>query len=393
MLRNALIVFIAATATAARPHLRRSPLLTAQEPTTAAAEAVHRMVVRDRGGYTIATRFAAAEAAAVTVPKPGDLWWEGVPSESDRSAGLGRYVAACAAWFVSFAAWLGLATYTNRLRWLASVDDFCASPNAPPVVLLGFRLCALALVLAVKLKVWLAPATLYQYETLERAPVRLRIRGLWRSQGLTSWSWLLIGAYFAVAAALQGGAMLRGGGGGGVPTAWANIARVLLGCAWAFSLMVTTVVTFVLIPSKAKKGLDLSMFFSTEALLMHNANVLLMAVELLNNGVALDFYHTPFGIAFGVVYVLWHHLYRYRRTHTLLYFFLSWQSPHALKVLAALVAAFAVFFGLGVLLTEAVRPTAIGAPLTLLLVASIMRLRPPKERQLGADGNPVQMLA
>ena len=215
MIRNLLIVFIAATATAARPHLRRS-LLTAQEPTTAAAEAVHRMVVRDRGGYTIATRFAAAEAAAVTVPKPGDPWWEGVPSESDRSAGLGRYVAACAAWFVSFAAWLGIATYTNRLRWLASVDDFCASPNAPPVVLLGFRLCALALVLAVKLKVWLAPATLYQYETLERAPVRLRIRGLWRSQGLTSWSWLLIGAYFAVAAALQGGAMLRGGGGGGV---------------------------------------------------------------------------------------------------------------------------------------------------------------------------------
>ena len=122
-------------------------------------------------------------------------------------------------------------------------------------------------------------------------------------------------------------------------------------------------------------------------------NVLLMAIELLNNGVALDFHHTPFGIAFGVVYVLWHHLYRYRRTHTLLYFFLSWQSPHALKVLAALVAAFAVFFGLGVLLTEAVRPTAIGAPLTLLLVASIMRLRPPKERRLGEDGNPIGMLA
>ena len=352
------------------------------------------MVVRDRGGYTIATRFAAAEAAVVTVPKPGDPWWEGVPSESDRSAGLGRYVAACAAWFVSFAAWLGLATYTNRLRWLASVDDFCASPNAPPVVLLGFRLCALALVLAVKLKVWLAPATLYQYETLERAPVRLRIRGLWRSQGLTSWSWLLIGAYFAVAAALQGGAMLRGGGGGGVPTAWANIARVLLGCAWAFSLMVTTVVTFVLIPSKAKKGLDLSMFFSTEALLMHNANVLLMATELLLDGATLDIHHTPFGVAFGFAYVLWHHLYRFRRTHTLLYFFLSWQSPHALRVLAALVAAFAAFFGLGVLLTEVVRPSAIGAPLTLLLVASIMRLRPPATARLhGAEGNPITMLS
>ena len=63
MIRNVLILFIAATATAARPHLRRSPLLAAEQPTTAAAEAVHRMVVRDRGGYTIATRFAAAEAA------------------------------------------------------------------------------------------------------------------------------------------------------------------------------------------------------------------------------------------------------------------------------------------------------------------------------------------
>ena len=53
--------------------------------------------------------------------------------------------------------------------------------------------------------------------------------------------------------------------------------------------------------------------------------------------------------------MFWHQFVRYHRTRTLLYFFLNWQSPHALKILLALLSAIALFFGVGYLLSNLVR--------------------------------------
>ena len=50
--------------------------------------------------------------------------------------------------------------------------------------------------------------------------------------------------------------------------------------------------------------------------------------------------------------MFWHQFVRYHRTRTLLYFFLNWQSPHALKILLALLSAIALFFGVGYLLSN-----------------------------------------
>ena len=62
-----------------------------------------------------------------------------------------------------------------------------------------------------------------------------------------------------------------------------------------------------------------------------------------------------FVVLVGCVYLLWHQFIRYRLTRTLIYPFLSWQSPHAFKIASALVGGLAVYFLLGGLITEYVQ--------------------------------------
>ena len=74
-------------------------------------------------------------------------------------------------------------------------------------------------------------------------------------------------------------------------------------------------------------------------LLMHNANALLLVIDLLLGKLHVDVRDIAYCLLFGATYVFWHQFVRYHRTRTLLYFFLNWQSPHALKILLALLSA------------------------------------------------------
>ena len=151
------------------------------------------------------------------------------------------------------------------------------------------------------------------------------------------------------------------------------MAVLLLGVSSTYAMMVTTIVTFVLIPSKARraKALQLDLFCGFFPLIMHNANLILMVAELLLSGMHVDARHLPFAILFGATYACWHQFVRWRLTHTLVYYFLSWKHPHSIKISLGLLASSAVYFGLAWSITEVLRPKPWGAPLAIALTFAV----------------------
>eukprot|EP00965_Chrysotila_dentata_P237887 6202177-Pleurochrysis_carterae.AAC.4 len=171
---------------------------------------------------------------------------------------------------------------------LTSMAQVAASPVLPSSALLAFRCCAVAVL------VW----TIYIDQTdptpLTITPVRwegsslegasILMRGSTKFITFTVQCWTLHVVYFSGAVCC----MLFERLDVYVSPTVSNIVGAGLSCAYetsfACALLTTVCVTFVLIPDHAKRGVDPTpMFFSLKALLMHNANVVLMASELLFN--------------------------------------------------------------------------------------------------------------
>lgn len=68
--------------------------------------------------------------------------------------------------------------------------------------------------------------------------------------------------------------------------------------------LVSVVVTFVLIPGGKQQGLPTANFFKVLPLLMHNANVVFMALELVLNRIPFCAMHFPFVLIYGSAYVI-----------------------------------------------------------------------------------------
>ena len=98
--------------------------------------------------------------------------------------------------------------------------------------------------------------------------------------------------------------------------------------AFGTSYLVTTVVTFVLVPADKKKGIFPSKFSYFYPLLMHNTNVIIMLVEFLLNKIPFAFAHFPFIVFFGQLYVLFS-VWLHSRIGVFYYFFLDYEAPYA----------------------------------------------------------------
>lgn len=335
----------------------------------------------------------------------GERWWPEGESDAAALRGRGWYALYIAA-IVAFAALLLIHAPPPCTSTLAAA---ATSDLVAPGVLLLFRGAAFSLVLGVLISLWRKEVTV-TLETVDRRDVVLVSSGLWRFQGLTQWQFITIGVYFGLTSGLTYLGMRTPPEAleqqGWDTAAWppACTAASLLGVALSLALLTTSVTSFVLIPWALKKeraspnpgeskpgegkpgegaaqssnlSSNLAMFFSAEALLMHNANALLLVIDLLLGQLHVDVRDIAYCLLFGATYVFWHQFVRYQRTRTLLYFFLNWQSPHALKILLALLSAIALFFGVGYLLSEHLRGTRWGAQVALLGLLCIMRVRPP----------------
>lgn len=267
--------------------------------------------------------------------------------------------------------------------WTTSPADVATSAFLAPAWLGVFRGVSALLVLAVILYLVFGPAKSQSESRLDGNEIFLRISGWWRLGGLTQSGWILVGLYMALASALTFAVWLNPDASANKqPSTLACAASSLLGVAFGFSLLITTVVTFVLVPLDHAAGHSVAGYFGTADLILHNANVALMTLEVLLGSLAVDFSDVAFVVLFGCAYLVWHQFVRYRLTRTLIYSFLSWQSPHAFKIASALVAGLSFYFLLGGLITEYVRPQPWGPPVVLLATCLIMRFRPPAGARL-----------
>lgn len=108
-----------------------------------------------------------------------------------------------------------------------------------------------------------------------------------------------------------------------------KIAWISYEISFPISFLVSMVVTYVLIPTAKKSELPVHAFFKPLPLIMHNANVLFMSIEFMTNQLPFNFWHFPFLVFYGMIYIvfswIWHH---YRGIYY--YFFLDYERKDAL---------------------------------------------------------------
>eukprot|EP00474_Spongospora_subterranea_P010026 CRZ10484.1 hypothetical protein [Spongospora subterranea] len=188
----------------------------------------------------------------------------------------------------------------------------------------------------------------------------------------TTWSWCLQGAYFAGILSLQTGLITH-------PSA-VTCTLVAFEAALSLALLVTTVVTFVLIPSSIRVGADPSSFFTLPALLMHNANVVMIVFELLVNKTVVNIAHLPFAILYGIIYVVFSWILA-QKTGVFFYFFLNYNYSRPVTALLLLVGTLSVFFAMSVGISKIVADPLhhpIVFPLVAVGTLFICTVRSPK---------------
>ena len=124
--------------------------------------------------------------------------------------------------------------------------------------------------------------------------------------------------------------------------------------SFAMSFMVTTVVTFILIPTAMKRNMPYDNFFKIFPLLMHNINVVFMVTELFCNKLPILMSHNALCFYWGMAYTLFA-MYWYRLHGFFFYFFLDFSKPLAPVWTWILIGIYSLFFSSGHYLSLLVR--------------------------------------
>ena len=192
--------------------------------------------------------------------------------------------------------------------------DLATSPYLPTRALLLMRACfALAVGTSLRSSLWDPQPVrfnLITYAGTRLAPRSANFQGLERLTTYTVQCWALQLLYFTLAAAASalhlagGGAVVAGGI--SLPSALCRAVHILYQLVVQTSLLVTCVVTFVLLPTRLRRGdvVGARRMLGLRPQLMHNANLAFAASELLYNNLPVLPTHFVFGALFGVQYVL-----------------------------------------------------------------------------------------
>ena len=247
------------------------------------------------------------------VPTLGDeKWWLDDPVARNRqpAPGIRRDLALVAVVSTLCVASIVQLSLRGTLHWTASTAEVATSELAPRWALAAWRTAA-AVGCSVLTVARCSVSSIGSFEDLDRRLLRFRARGIWRFQGLTGWSWLLINFYFVLTAVITIAPTSP------TPSLVAVTSQVVLGTAFAFALLVTAVVSFVLIPQRLAKAPTNREYFRPQPLIMHNANVALMGTEICLSTLRVPLAQLPFALLFGIAYLAWHNTWRYRTTRTL----------------------------------------------------------------------------
>ena len=121
---------------------------------------------------------------------------------------------------------------------------------------------------------------------------------------------------------------------------------VLYEVSFSLAFLVTSVVTFILIPFGKSKGLPVDNFFRPLPLMMHNLNVLFVSLDMILNKINFFAMHFPFVVMIGISYVIFS-WYWYHKKGIFYYFFLDYNGPRSVLWHSGLLIAVALFFFAG----------------------------------------------
>ncbi len=167
---------------------------------------------------------------------------------------------------------------------------------------------------------------------------RVHIKGTQRFTMFTVWSWCVQLLYFGLSSYLT---FIDGSN-----RQLIHACVVLYELSFASAYLVTMVTTFVLIPAQVKRGIGADNFFRPYSLIMHNLNVVNVAIEMIFNKIPFTACHFPFSILFGVAYTVfaW---YWYEVKGIFYYFFLDYRNKYAIVWYIGLLCTMALFFFAG----------------------------------------------
>jgi len=200
--------------------------------------------------------------------------------------------------------------------------------------------------------------------------------GVHRLVPFTVWSFAAFGLYFSVAAASSWVLVL----GGEIPEWALAVVPLAFATACGTALLVTSVVTFYLIPNNATKGYDVRKYFEWHEMMMHNGNVIILGVELVLGGVDMTLGMVAFPLLFGLAYIGFANAYAVFGGGIYLYDFLDPRLRGGPTIHAILFGVICVFYFLALALNALTEwNVLVGAVAVAAGIYSIITLRTPSE--------------
>jgi hypothetical protein len=170
------------------------------------------------------------------------------------------------------------------------------------------------------------------------------LRHFQRLTTFTVWCWVIQGVYFFLVSLASFSAILKSQP-SYIPSTLRDIASpihqitesilfnrtawIIYEISFSMAFLVTTVVTFVLIPVGKKRNMPVDIFFRPLPLLFHNANVAFMVAECLLNRLPFSRWHFTFVVLYGLCYVYFSWFW-FSLTGVFYYFFLDYERPYAI---------------------------------------------------------------
>ena len=252
-----------------------------------------------------------------------------------------------------------------------SLRDVSRSDLLPPVGVLLFRFSCAAVSLFTLLSVYRDKKGL----ELQYKAVKVHLRGLGRWTTFTTWCFSILFLYFAFATCCSAAVVF--GFGEDVPLSIVESTLILFEISYPTSILVTSVVTFVLFPLAQKHGRSTDRMFRWRPQVLHNWNVLMMQTAMLIAPPPMTFSHFPYAALFGCCYAAFSWLW-FQRTRVFYYFFLDYRRPYAALTYLGLFAVIAVFYGVGLLVAEIANLNRwMAYPCIMLATLGITRFRAP----------------
>ena len=215
--------------------------------------------------------------------------------------------------------------------------------------------------------------------TRDKLIKRMVLHGMERFSPFTVWCWSLLGFYFflvsvaGVADIMNNDILLA------VTTSstYSGICTILFEVSFSVAFLVSSIVTYVLIPGCAKQGVPVDAFYKPFSLLFHNANVVFACLESLINTITFVPSHFVFVVLWGTMYVVFSWVW-FQYKGVFYYFFLDYEQPRSVLLHLGLIAVVGLFFFVGLALGSLREGGILANVVMVVLTGCVMKIRRPR---------------